>query len=255
MAEHNIARRDEILQLLRNRTSASIAEIAGHFSISEMTVRRDLEKLAGGGQVIRIPGGAMMSRGTALEKTFLDRSAQCADAKDRIGRAAAALIKDGEAVVMDSGTTTLYVARHLKRHKDVAVFTLSLAVLDELSGSGDVRVVLTGGRYRRSSHDLVGRQVGESLRAIHASKVFFGAAAVSFSKGIMAYDPEFQKDLLEAGAERILVVDSGKIGREALYHICPLESCDLVITDSGIKPADVRRLKEFTKVLIAEQEL
>jgi len=252
VAEHNIARRDEILRLLRNRTSASIAEIAEHFSISEMTVRRDLEKLAAGGQIIRIPGGAMMSRGVALEKTFLDRSVQSADSKDRIGRAAAALVKNGEAVVLDSGTTTLYVARHLRRHQDVAVFTFSLAVLDELSAAGDVRVVLTGGTYRRSSHDLVGREVGESLRAIHAGKVFFGAAAVSFSKGVMAYDPEFQKDMLGAGTEKILVVDSGKIGHEALYHVCPVESCDLIVTDPEIKPADLRRLKEFTKVLIAE---
>lgn len=251
MSEHNSARRDEVLRLLRNRVSASIADIAGHFSISEMTVRRDLEKLASAGQVIRIPGGAMMPRGTALEKTFLDRSAQSSEAKDCIGRAAAALVADGEAVVLDSGTTTLYVARHLRRHSDVSVFTFSLAVLDELSGSGGVRVVLTGGTYRRSSHDLVGREVGEALRSLHAGKVFFGAAAVSFTKGVMAYDPDFQKELLAAGAERILVVDSSKIGREALYHVCPVESCDLVITDSQIKPADLRRLKDLTKVQIA----
>ncbi|MCL5745769.1 MAG: DeoR/GlpR family DNA-binding transcription regulator, partial [Acidobacteria bacterium] len=135
MAEHNIARCEEVLQFLRHRTSASIPEIARHFSISEMTVRRDLEKLAAASQLIRIPGGAMIARGTAIEKTFLDRSAHCAEAKDRIGRAAAALIQDGEAVVLDSGTTTLFIARHLRRHKDVTVFTLSLAVLDELSGS------------------------------------------------------------------------------------------------------------------------
>jgi DeoR family fructose operon transcriptional repressor len=252
LAEHNTARRDEVLGLLRNRTSASIAEIAKQFSISEMTVRRDLARLAATGQVIRIPGGAMMARGAAIEKTFIDRSAQCSEAKDRIGRAAAALVKDGEAVVMDSGTTTLYIARHLGRHKDVAVFTFSLAVLDSLSGASHVRVVLTGGTYRHSSHDLVGHEVGEALRGIHADKVFFGAAAVSFTKGAMVYDPEFQKDLLAAGREKILVVDSSKIGREALYSVCPLASCDLVITDSGIAPADLRRLREVTKVLVAE---
>jgi DeoR/GlpR family transcriptional regulator of sugar metabolism len=252
VAEHNIARRDEILQLLRHRTSASIAEIAGQFFVSEMTVRRDLEKLAATGQVIRIPGGAMIARGTAIEKTFLDRSAQHADAKDRIGRAAAALIQAGDAVVMDSGTTTLFIARHLRRHQDVVVFTFSLAVLDELSGSSQVGVVLTGGTYRRSSHDLIGREVAEALRAIHAQKVFFGAAALSFTKGVMAYDPEFQRELLMAGSEKILVLDSAKIGHEALYHVCPVENCDLVITDSGIKPADLRRLRELTKVQVVE---
>jgi len=252
VAEQKNARHDEMLGLLRNRGSASIAEIARRFSVSEMTVRRDLEKLAGTGQVIRIPGGAMIARGAALEKTFVARSAQRAEAKDRIGRAAAALVKDGEAVVMDSGTTTLYIARHLSRRKEVVVFTLSLAVLEELSSATGVRVVLTGGTYRRSSHDLIGREVSEALRAIHVQKVFFGAAAVSFSKGVMAYDSEVPKELLIAGSERILVVDSSKIGHEALYHICPVSGCDLIITDSDIKPADLRRLRELTRVQVAE---
>lgn len=252
MGEHNTARRDEVLSLLRNRSSASITEIAKQFAISEMTVRRDLARLAATGQVIRIPGGAMMSHGAAIEKTFIDRSARCSEAKDRIGRAAAALVKDGEAVAMDSGTTTLYIARHLGMHKHVAVFTFSLAVLEALSGAGDVRVVLTGGTYRRSSHDLIGQEVSEALRGIHTDKVFFGAAALSFNKGAMVYDPEFQKELLAAGREKILVVDSSKIGREALYRVCPLANCDLVITDSGIATADLRRLQEVTKVLVAE---
>jgi DeoR/GlpR family transcriptional regulator of sugar metabolism len=243
---------EEMLRWLGPRTRASIAELAVRFQVSEMTARRDLEKLAANGRVIRIPGGAMMARGAALEKSFRERSERMAESKDRIGRAAAALVKDGEAVVLDSGSTTLYIARHLRRRRDIVVVTFSLAALEELRDAASVRVELTGGAYRRSSHDLTGAAVAESLARVHVNKVFFGAQAVSFTKGVMGFDPESQPALLEAGGEKILVVDSGKIGREALYAFCPIRSCDLIITDSGAQPADLARLRKLTRVLVAE---
>jgi DeoR/GlpR family transcriptional regulator of sugar metabolism len=251
-AVDGVSRCEEILRWLGPRTRASIAAIALRFRVSEMTARRDLEKLASSGRIIRIPGGAMMARGPALEKSFRERSEHMAEAKERIGRTAAAHVKDGEAVVLDSGSTTLYIARHLRHRRDIVVMTFSLAALEELRDAASVRVELTGGVYRHSSHDLTGVAVAESLARIHANKVFFGAQAVSFSKGVMGFDPDSQPALLEAGGEKILVVDSGKIGREALYAFCPVRSCDLIITDSGVRPADLARLRKLTRVLVAE---
>jgi len=245
-------RRDEIRRLLRERTTASIAELAGHFDVSQMTIRRDLYRLAEAGEVIRIPGGARVARGISFEKSFSERLQKMAEAKDCIGRLAASLVREGDSVLMDSGTTTLCIARHLRSRANIVVLTYSLAVLDELAGSESVRIELTGGVYRHSSHDLVGGTVGESLAGVYADKVFFGAAAVSFSKGVMVYDPEAPRQLLRAGAERILVADSGKIGAEALYGYCRLDQCDLVITDSGVKPSDLNRLRKVTRVMVAE---
>jgi len=230
----------------------SIGEIAERFAVSEMTVRRVLYKLADAGLVIRTPGGAMVAPSGSMERTFLERSANMSGAKDALGRAAAGLVHDGETVVLDSGTTTRCIARYLAAKRNLVVVTTSLAVLEELAGSAGVQVRLTGGAYRRSSHDLSGNAVIESLGDINADKVFFGAAALSFRKGVMNYDADMPRAFLHAGKQRILAMDSSKLGLEAVYRLCPVESCDLVITDSGVKPADLARLRKLTKVLVAK---
>ena len=245
------ARRDAVLLLLHEQTTASIAEIATRFRVSEMTIRRDIRKLEDAGQAIRIPGGVRIERSFGGEKSFHERLQRMADAKRAIGKAAAELVRNGESVTIDSGTTTLFIARHLRQHRDIVVFTFSLAVLEELAGCDSVRMELTGGAYRRTSHDLVGKAVEDSLSMVSADKVFFGAAALSFRKGVMVYDREAPRSLLDAGRERILVIDSGKIAQEAMYGFCRVEKCDVIITDSGIKQADLTRLRKLSKVIVA----
>jgi DeoR/GlpR family transcriptional regulator of sugar metabolism len=245
-------RQGEILLYVKEQGSATFAEIAERFEVSEMTVRRVLYKLADAGLVIRIPGGAMVAPSGSMERTFLERSEKNAAAKDAVGRTAAAMVGEGETIVLDSGTTTRYIARHLAARQNVMVVTTSVAVLEELAGSGGIQVRLTGGVYRRSSHDLCGSAVDEALESVYADRVFFGAAALSFHRGAMNYDQDMPKAILKAGRERVLVIDSSKVGIEAVYRFCPIESCDLVITDRGLKEADLKRLRRLTKVVIAE---
>ncbi len=247
-----VERQGEILLHIKEKGSAGISEIAERFAISEMTVRRVLYKLSDAGLIIRTPGGAMVAPSGSLERTFLERSEKMSAAKDALGRAAAGLVQDGETIVLDSGTTTQYIARHLTARRDVVVITASLAVLEELAGSTGVQVRLTGGVYRRVSHDLCGRSVDEALGNILADRVFFGAAALSFERGAVNFDQEMPKAILQAGRQRILVIDSSKVGMEAVYRFCPIEQCDLVITDQGVKAADINKLRKLTNVIIAE---
>jgi len=245
----NSVRRKTILRLLANESSLAITELCHRFNVSEMTVRRDLHALAEAGLVIRTPGGAALIRSITFERDFADRLRKNSPEKEKIGRAAAALVGENESIVLDSGTTTLNIAHHLRGRKDITVITFSLAVLDDLQAS---RVELTGGTYRRSSLDMVGHQVSDSLKKIHANKVFLGAAALSFKGEIMVNDPEAPRELLQAGSNRILVIDSSKIGREALYFHCRIEDCDMIIVDDGVKDEDLRRLRRITKTIVAE---
>ena len=245
-------RMGRILLFIKERGTASIGEMAVQFAVSEMTVRRVLHKLADSGLVIRTPGGAMAAPSGSMERSFLDRSARMAGAKDAIGREAAKLVRDGDTVVLDSGTTTRYVARHIASKRNVTVVTPSLAALEELAGSAGVQVRLTGGIYRRSSHDLSGNSVADVLGGVYADRVFFGAAALSFNKGVMNFDAEMSSVFLRAGRERVLVIDSSKIGTEAAYRLCAVEKCDMVITDKGIRAADLARLRKLTSVLVAQ---
>ena len=248
----NGSRTEKILHVLRERTSATLAELSARLGVSEMTIRRDVRQLAETGEVIRVPGGARLANSPAFEKSFAERLRKMGEAKNRIGKAAAALVKEGEAVVLDSGTTTLCVARHLRSHRNIMVLTSSLAVVDELGRCPGIRLELTGGVYRPSSHDLVGGAVAEGLGRVHAHKVFFGAAAISFRKGVMVYDSDEPRCLVQSAAECILVIDSSKIGREALYVFCPVTDCDLILTDSGIRPEHLRQLRKRVPVQIAD---
>jgi DeoR family fructose operon transcriptional repressor len=245
-------RQAEILLFIKERTTASIAELAERFRVSEMTVRRVLHKLADAGAVIRTPGGAMVVPSGSMERTFIERSEKMAAAKDALGRAAAALVQEGETLVLDSGTTTRYIARHLATRGNLVVLTPSVAVLEELAASSNVQVRLTGGVYRRGSHDLSGSAVNEALENIYADRVFFGAAALSFNKGVMNYDQLMPKAFLRAGKQKVLVIDSSKIGHEAVYRLCPVQNCGLVITDRGVNAADLKQLRRLTKVIVAE---
>jgi DeoR/GlpR family transcriptional regulator of sugar metabolism len=245
----NSLRKKTILRLLANESSLSITELCRRFDVSEMTIRRDLYALAEAGQVIRTPGGAALIRSITFERDFADRLRKNSAEKEKIGRAAAALVGENESIVLDSGTTTLNIAHHLRGRKDITVITFSLAVLDDLQASW---VELTGGKYRRSSLDMVGHQVSDSLKKIHANKVFFGAAALSFRGEIMVNDPEAPRELLQSGSNRILVIDSSKVGREALYFHCRIADCDMIVVDDGIKNEDLRRLRRITKTIVAE---
>ncbi len=249
-AEHS--RLDSIIQMLKINTSASIGEIAEACRVSQMTIRRDLQKLVEAGQVIRIPGGARIEHWRGAERSFFERLQKMSHAKQSIGSAASALIHDGESVVLDSGTTTLYVARELRVRRNVVVFTFSLSVLEELTSAEGIRVELTGGVYRSSSHDLIGHAVAKSLTSIYADIVIFGAAAISFTRGVMVHDPDAQRELLQAGKKKVLVVDSSKIGTEATYRLCGIEDCDLILTDKGISSEDLARLSRIAQVQVAE---
>ena len=246
------SRLDSIVQMLKTNTSASIAEIADVCRVSQMTVRRDLQKLVEAGQVIRIPGGARIDHWRGAERSFFERLQKMSHAKRSIGAAASALVRDGESVVLDSGTTTLYVARELRSRRNIVVFTFSLAALEELTSAEEVRVELTGGVYRASSHDLVGHAVAQSLSSIFADTVIFGAAAISFTRGVMVHDPDAQHEMLQAGKRKVLAVDSSKIGTEATYRLCGIQDCDLILTDKGIRPDDLTRLSQITQVLVAD---
>lgn len=244
-------RSEAIIAILLKRVNVTFYELAQEFGVSEMTIRRDIDSLADAGQVIRVPSGVRIARGFLTEKPFLERDQRMSAEKDKIGRLAASLVHDGEAVVLDSGTTTLYIARHL-RERRCTVFTFSLAALVELAESRYVRVEVIGGVYRPSSHDFVSHAVAEALASIRADKVFFGAAALSLDAGVMVNDPEAQRALLKSGRERILVADSSKFGQEALYRFCGLDSCDLIITDHGTGAAELEQFRGVARVLVAK---
>jgi DeoR/GlpR family transcriptional regulator of sugar metabolism len=227
-------RRQEILRAVRGGT-AHVADLAESFGVSEMTVRRDLSALARDGKLERVHGGALH----AGEPRFSQIEVERFDVKDRMGFAAAALVEDGQTVMVDIGTSTLQMARHL-HGRQVTVVTTNLAVLEELLPDPDIQIVLPGGIVRRNYRSLVGVVAEDSLRQLKADVAVLGTSAVDAELGVwdttMVEVPI--KRLMIAAADRVvLLADAAKFSMSGVVRVCGPESIDHIVTDAPLPAA------------------
>jgi DeoR/GlpR family transcriptional regulator of sugar metabolism len=228
-------RRQEILRAVRGG-QAHVSDLAESFGVSEMTVRRDLRLLAGDGKLERVRGGAVDS---GMEEPFAQIEVERFDVKDRIGAAAAAMVEDGQTVMIDIGTSTLQMARHLHGRR-VTVVTTNLAVLEELLPDPEIELVLPGGIVRRNYRSLVGVVAEDSLRQLKADITFLGTSAVDVELGVwdttMVEVPI--KRLMIAAAECVvLLADAAKFSMAGVVRVCGAESLDRIVTDAPVPSA------------------
>jgi DeoR/GlpR family transcriptional regulator of sugar metabolism len=227
-------RRQEILRAVRGG-AAHVADLAESFGVSEMTVRRDLSALARDGKLERVHGGALH----AGEPRFAQIEVERFDVKDRMGAAAAALVEDGQTVMIDIGTSTLQMARHLHGRR-VTVVTTNLAVLEELLPDPDIELVLPGGIVRRNYRSLVGVLAEDSLRQIKSDILFLGTSGVDQEMGVwdttMVEVPI--KRLMIAGAtEVVLIADAAKFSMTGMVRVCGPEAISHIVTDAPLPAA------------------
>ncbi len=228
-------RRQEILRAVRGGT-AHVSDLAENFGVSEMTVRRDLHALARDGKLERVHGGAMHS---GQEPGFSQIEVERFDVKDRLGAAAASLVEDGQTVMIDIGTSTLQLARHL-HGKRITVVTTNLAVMEELLPDPDIELVLPGGIVRRNYRSLVGVLAEDSLRQLKSDIAFLGTSGVDLELGVwdttMVEVPI--KRLMIAGADLVvLIADVAKFAMTGVVRVCGPESIDHVVTDAPLPAA------------------
>jgi DeoR/GlpR family transcriptional regulator of sugar metabolism len=231
-------RRVEILRAVRDG-QAHVGHLAETFGVSEMTVRRDLHRLAHDGKLERVHGGAMHTAGQ--EPGFSQIEVERFDVKDRLGAAAAALVEDGQTVMIDIGTSTLQMARHL-HGKEITVVTTNLAIVEELLPDPGIELVLPGGVVRRNYRSLVGVVAEDSLRQLKSDIAFLGTSGVDGEMGVwdttMVEVPI--KRLMIAGAEQVvLIADVAKFAMAGMVRVCGPESLDHVVTNAPL-PASVR---------------
>ena len=228
-------RRQEILRAVRSGT-AHVSDLAESFGVSEMTVRRDLGTLARDGKLERVHGGAVDASG---EPGFSQIEVERFDIKDRLGAAAAAMVSDGQTVMIDIGTSTLQLARHL-HGKKITVVTTNLAVVEELVPDPDIELVLPGGIVRRNYRSLVGVLAEDSLRQIKSDILFLGTSGVDIDMGVwdttMVEVPI--KRLMIAGAQEVvLIADTAKFAMTGMVRVCGPESIDHIVTDAPLPAA------------------
>jgi DeoR family transcriptional regulator, aga operon transcriptional repressor len=249
----NLERRAKILELLREQGKVEVSELSRRLRASEVTIRKDLKELGERGLLRRAHGGAVRAETVSADPALNIKAALHAEEKRRIGSAAAALVGDGESVILDSGTTTQQVARHLKNRRGLRVITNALNVATELLGAEGVEVILLGGLLRQNSASLVGQFAEEMLGRFSVDKLFLAVDAVDAGFGLSTPnldEARVNQAMVGAARETILVADSSKFGLRSLSRIVPLAEVGRVVTDAGLPEAARAELRDLGIELI-----
>lgn len=233
-------RLQSILDLVRERGFVRTTELAETLGVSSVTIRQDVETLQGRGLVHKTHGGVAALPGGTPDSAFALRAVEQRDQKQRIGAAAAALIQQGETILLDAGTTTIEVARSLGENQGLTVVTCALNAALEAGGKRGVEVVLCGGLLNPHTLAVTGYQVEHVLAEVHADRLFLATYAVDPKRGLLERNfagAQTKRCLIRAARQVILVCDSSKFGASAPVVTTGWDRIDRVITDAGIPAA------------------
>lgn len=243
----NEERRRAILELLNHQGRVLVTELSKQFDTSQVTIRKDLEILHSQGVVHRTHGGALPARDGALEDpTLREKEKLHRQEKLRIADCAVQKVKEGQVVILDSGTTTTAIARALRNFKSLTIITNAVNIAAELAGTA-VEVILTGGTLRKNSFSLVGPIAEETLKRLSADLLFLGVDGFEVSYGLSTpnlLEAKVNRVMVEIAKRTVAVCDASKFGRRSLSLIAPTSALQEVITDRGAPKADVKTLKQ-----------
>ena len=230
-------RRTQILLILRNTGRVRVNELASQFNTSAVTIRNDLNELSQRGLVQRSHGGAMLPDSIMRESPLQERLKAHAEEKRRIGAMAATMIHDGETIILDSGTTTLEIARQIKKKRGLHIITNGVNIAVELMDARDSEVFIVGGTVRGESASISGRFTEEMFDQFSADKLFLSGAGCDLDFGVSGANLEetmVNRAMLRIAREIILVADASKFSKRSMSRIAPFSEIDTVISDKGL---------------------
>lgn len=249
-------RQQEIRFMLNEHGHLSVAQLAQHFDVSEMTIRRDLKVLSSTGIITREYGGATYPSSDQANQIFFNRLGEAEREKTAIGRLAASLIQSGESIIIDAGTTTLAVAQNLRQACTVITNSLPIATL--LTGQKGINVLITGGEVRESTYALVGSIAHSTLKSFNVDKLFLGVTGFSLDRGLTTtnlLESEVKQSMIQASKEVIIVAHSDKFEQVYYHTFADWNQINTLITDSGISQNVITELeKKGINLLIASLE-
>jgi len=245
-------RRRKILDLIEQKRQVTVRDLVDRFSISAVTARADLDSLSSQGMVVRSHGGAVRQVEASQEYPLRLKKTLHHAEKARIGRAAAELIQNNETVILDSGTTTAEIARHLKlrRLQSVTVITHALNVAYELMDAPDISVIMIGGLLRPVSCSFVGLQAEAMLKEFHADRLFLAVDGFDLDIGPSTPDvleAQLNTLMMRISKEVNVVADFSKLGRRSVSRIGPISGIHRLITDTRV-PAEFSEALRRAKI-------
>ncbi|MEA3441842.1 MAG: DeoR/GlpR family DNA-binding transcription regulator [Chloroflexota bacterium] len=240
-------RQGQIRAMVEEQGRVIVPELSAYFSVSEATIRRDLEELDSQGLIRRTHGGAVRVDKAPKEPPILNRMGDQQDEKTRIGKAAVELIKDGETVFLGSGTTVIQVAQNLPTDIHLTVITNSLPVVNELATHPGIELIVIGGMLRQSELSMVGHVAEQSVREFRADRVILGMYAIDVSCGFTNdYPPEIMTDraIIDISPQLIVLADHSKFSRVSSMLVAPVTAAQVIITDQATPQTIIDELRE-----------
>jgi DeoR family transcriptional regulator, aga operon transcriptional repressor len=251
-----VNRRSQILTLLDKTGQVSISEMSKDFKVSEVTIRNDLEQMEAKNLLLRARGGAYKLEGSVrLDYSLAEKHKLNYSQKVAIGKQAALLIKPKETILIDSGTTTVEIVKHLPADLEITVITNALNIASLLINNENIETIIPGGQLRRKSLSLVGPLAQNNLHSFFVDKVFMGCDGLEVQNGFFTPnidEAHVNQVMIKNAKEVILVADSSKFNKRSLNLVGQMTDIHILITDAGISNANKKKLEEIgIKVIVA----
>jgi len=227
-------RRFEIIKQIQRAGRVAVNELSQVFGVSEVTIRTDLQILVDQDIVVRTHGGAVLANRIPVTSLALRRQMQVSE-KAKIGAVSASLVLNGDAVFLDSSSTALAMAHYLGQHREVTVFTNSLAVAQALLDAPGVTVVMPGGALRRDTISLIDEDGLDFYKRYNIKKGFFGAHGLSLKEGltdVSRVEADLKQHMVKMCSETIALLDATKWGQVGLASFVQVEELNCIITDA-----------------------
>jgi DeoR family deoxyribose operon repressor len=239
-----------IVEILQNQNAATLAELAGELSVSEMTIRRDLNLLAQDNIVKVLHSGAVLNPGSVGSSRYslTEAGALRRELKTAIGMRAASLLEEGDIIIIDGGSTTEYLAQSIPETLQLTVLCWALNILVEVHRRETCSLMFAGGSLHENSLVFESPEGIELVNRYRANKAFLSASGVSEKLGVTctnAYEVEMKKAAIRSSLERILLVDSSKFGTIQPAYFADLSEITAVVTDSGIPTEYVEHIRSL----------
>lgn len=252
-------RRTEILNLIQEDGHAKVQKLSKIFKVSDVTIRQDLEDLEKMGYIQREHGGAFLKDVGTFAKTGQLFNKSHMEEKADIARTAAALVDEGDSIILDSGSTTTELARQLVQYKSLNVLTNALNIAMMLGENPGISLLVSGGEFKAPTLSLTGEVAAKLFKGIHVNKLFLATAGISPDDFLLTYpslsDLSVKSAMIRAASKVYLLADSSKIGRPSFASLGRISLIDTLITDDKIDTAAAARIEELgVKIIIASTE-
>lgn len=250
-----IERQRKIIELLEEKGMMKLSSLSNVLDVSMETIRRDVQILVDQGEVTKFYGGIKLVKNNKIESLLSTRLKENTAQKMKIARCCASFVEDGDAIFIDSGTTTFHITKYIKHYKQLTVITNSLPIVLELMNT-EINVIIIGGKLRQSEKSITAYDFLFNFERLNITKAFICTSGISVDKGISDYNVEevqTRRQIINLTKKVFVAADHSKLNRDVTVKVCDLNEINYIVTDMALDKDDVEKYEEQGVQIITAQ--